>query len=135
MKKFTSKNQKIGELGEEVACKYLENKGFSIKERNYTKKWGEIDIVATKENKLYFIEVKSVSRDLNEDKKEDGKYMFRPEENMHPWKIRRLARTVGTYLIQHRIGNTEWQFDLALVYIDMHKRLARVKMVENIVLG
>ena len=135
MKKFTSQSQKIGELGENVACKFLEKKGFYIKERNYTKKWGEIDIIATKEGKLYFIEVKSVSRDLVENDKKDEEETFRPEENMHPWKIRRLARTVGTYLIHNRIGNTEWQFDLAVVSLDMHKRLTRVRMIENIVLG
>lgn len=147
MRKFTSKSQKIGELGEDVACKYLEKQGFSIKERNYTKKWGEIDVIANKEGKLYFIEVKSVSCDL-EGVNAEGESVthvtthgephqytkFKPEENMHPWKMKRLSRTVGTYLIHNRIGNTPWQFDLLVVYLDMNKRLARVKVVENIIL-
>lgn len=147
MKVFSSKSQKIGELGEDVACKYLEKHGFLIKERNYTKKWGEIDIIAIKEEKLYFIEVKSVSCDL-ENSSKDGESVthvtmhgvphqytqFKPEENMHPWKIKRLSRTVGTYLIHNRIGNRPWQFDLLVVYLDMNKRLARVKVIENIVL-
>jgi putative endonuclease len=138
MKNFTSKNQKIGELGEDVACKYLEKQGFLIKERNYTKKWGEIDIIATKEGKLYFVEVKSVSRDSdNIDVKSDDvtNVTFRPEENMHPWKMKRLSRTVGTYLIHNRIGNTPWQFDLLVVYLDMKKRIAKVKVINNVILG
>jgi putative endonuclease len=139
MKNFTSKNQKIGELGEDIACKYLEKQGFLVKERNYTKKWGEIDIIATKEGKLYFIEVKSVSRNLDQNIQQGEEYVargtFRPEENMHPWKMNRLSRTVGTYLIHNRIGNTPWQFDLLVVYLDMQKRLARVKVVENVILG
>ncbi|MDQ5971413.1 MAG: putative endonuclease [Patescibacteria group bacterium] len=138
MKNFTSKNQKIGELGEDVACKYLEKQGFLIKERNYTKKWGEIDIIATKEGKLYFVEVKSVSRDSdNIDVKSDDvtHVTFRPEENMHPWKMKRLSRTVGTYLIHNRIGNTPWQFDLLVVYLDMKKRIAKVKVINNVILG
>jgi putative endonuclease len=138
MKNFTSKSQKIGELGEDVACKYLEKHGFTIKERNYTKKWGEIDIIATKEGKIYFMEVKSVSRDLdhlNETGEDVTRGTFRPEENMHPWKMKRLSRTVGTYLIHSRIGNTPWQFDLLVVYLDTNKRLARVKVVENVILG
>ncbi|MCC6323283.1 YraN family protein [Candidatus Nomurabacteria bacterium] len=146
MKNFTSKNQKIGELGEDVACKYLEKHGFLVKERNYTKKWGEIDIIATKEGKLYFVEVKSVSRDLDNMNELTesvtsatelaGRHAtFRPEENMHPWKMRRLSRTVGTYLIHNRIGNTPWQFDLLIIYLDMNKRLARVKVVENVILN
>ncbi len=34
--------RKIGDLGETLACKYLEQKGFSVIERNYLKKYGEI---------------------------------------------------------------------------------------------
>ena len=62
MKNFTSNSQKIGQLGEDIACKFLMKHGFSILERNYTKKWGEIDVIAEKGKKLYFVEVKSVSR-------------------------------------------------------------------------
>jgi Holliday junction resolvase-like predicted endonuclease len=62
----TAKRQ-TGDIGEEVACKYLENKGFSVMERNYLRKWGEIDIIAQKDingaKRLYFIEVKTVSRE------------------------------------------------------------------------
>ena len=38
-------------------------RGFKIIERNYLKKWGEIDIVAVKNRKYYFVEVKTVSRE------------------------------------------------------------------------
>ena len=61
-KVFTSKTQQTGEIGENIAVKFLVKHGYSILERNYTKKWGEIDVIAEKEGKLYFIEVKSVSR-------------------------------------------------------------------------
>jgi putative endonuclease len=134
MKIFTSNNQKIGELGENVACTYLETHGFTVKERNYTKKWGEIDIIAEKAGKLYFIEVKSVSCATLPDFTKDEPNRKRPEENMHPWKMKRLARVVQTYLIHHRIGNTPWQFDLMLVYLQMDDRTARVKTIENIIL-
>jgi putative endonuclease len=133
MKKFTSISQKIGELGEEIACKYLESKGYSVLERNYTRKWGEIDIIASKENSLYFIEVKSKSvSDLSIiSQNETG---GRPEDNMHPWKLKRLSRVVQTYLINKRIGNTLWQFDLLVVYIDIESRKARVRKIENVIL-
>lgn len=138
MKNFTSNSQKIGELGEGVACNYLEKHGFSILERNYTKKWGEIDIIAQKNNKRYFIEVKSKSvsnLDYVYPQKEDiGNSAGRPEENMHPWKMKRLRRVVETYLISKRLGYIDWQFDLLVVYLDIEKRLARVKVVENIIL-
>jgi putative endonuclease len=133
MKNFTSTSQKIGELGEDVACKFLAKQDYSIVERNYTKKWGEIDIIARKDEKLYFIEVKSKSvSDLAI--VDQSNEVSRPEDNMHPWKLKRLSRVIQTYLIHNRIGNTPWQFDLLVVYLDIERRKARVRKIENIIL-
>ena len=133
MKNFTSNSQKIGQLGEEVACTFLMKHGFSILERNYTKKWGEIDIIAEKGDKRYFIEVKSKSVS-SLDIVSGETVTNRPEENMHPWKLKRLRRVVETYLISKRMGHIEWQFDLLVVYLDIEHRKARVKVMENIIL-
>jgi putative endonuclease len=131
MKNFTSKSQKVGQLGEEMACIFLEKHKFAVLERNYTKKWGEIDIIAEKEDKLYFIEVKSKGvSSLDVVSSETG----RPEENMHPWKLKRLRRVVETYLISKRIGHKKWQFDLLVVYLDLDNRKARVRVVDNVIL-
>ena len=131
MKNFTSDSQKIGQLGEDIACKFLVKHGFSVLERNYTKKWGEIDIIAQKNQTIYFIEVKAKQvESITYVSPETG----RPEDNMHPWKLKRLSRTIQTYLIHKRIGNTLWQFDLFVVYMDMENRKARVKVINNIIL-
>jgi putative endonuclease len=130
-KVFTSKSQKTGEIGENVACRFLMKHNFTILERNYTKKWGEIDIVAEKRNKIYFIEVKSVShnylpREVNN---------YRPEDNMHPWKLKRLSRTIQTYLLSKKIREEkEWQFDLLVVYLDLDNKKAKIKTISDIVL-
>jgi len=131
MKIFTSKKQKIGKIGEDLACKHLINKGFTILERNYTKKWGEIDIIAEKEGTIYFIEVKSSSQKSPEENEES---FFRPEENVHPWKTKRLRRIIETYLIQKRIGNTPWQFNIMIVLLNLKTRQAKIETMENIVL-
>lgn len=134
MKNFTSDSQIIGKLGEDIACKFLVKHGYSILERNYTKKWGEIDIIAQKNNHLYFVEVKSKSVSNIDQITETDFQNSRPEDNMHPWKLKRLSRTIQTYLIHKRIGNTSWQFDLLVVYLDVSRRKAKVKKVENIIL-
>ena len=144
MKIFTSQSQKIGKIGEDIAIKFLMKHDFSILETNYTKKWGEIDIIAQKNHKFFFIEVKSVSRSLvstvSENIEGDGNVIretendYQPEDNMHPWKRKRLARTVETYLISQRVGNVEWQFDVLLVYLDLKTKRARVKVIENVIL-
>jgi putative endonuclease len=134
MKNFTSNSQKIGELGEEIACKFLVKHGFSILERNYTKKWGEIDIVAQKGEKRYFVEVKSKQVDNNFDFNRLSDKENRPEDNMHVFKMKRLRRIVETYLISNRLGYEDWQFDLLVVYMNIEKRTAKVKVVDNIIL-
>jgi putative endonuclease len=133
---FTSKTQKTGEIGENIAVRFLMKHGFLIRERNYTKKWGEIDIIAEKSGKLYFVEVKSMSRlnlDMDEVSRETSE--GRPEDNMHPWKLRRLARVIQTYLLSKKIDEEmEWQVDLLVVYLDMERKTAKVKVVSDIVL-
>ena len=133
-KVFTSEIQKVGEIGENVAVKFLVKQDFLILDRNYTKKWGEIDIVAEKDDKLYFIEVKSVSR-LNLDKvSQETLDQYNPEDNMHPWKLKRMARTIQTYLSSKNLEDKEWQVDLLVVFLDLKGKNAKVKVVKDIIL-
>lgn len=128
----------IGDKGEEVACRYLETRGYRVVERNYLKPWGEIDIVAEKAKKLYFVEVKTVSRDTGKgggvgDGSRETPY--RPEDNVHPAKLRRLHRAIQTYLLDHKVPEaTEWQIDVACVYLDFETRRARVEILENVIM-
>lgn len=132
---FTSGKQKIGEIGEGVACKFLVKHNFTILDRNYTKKWGEIDIIAKKSNKLYFVEVKSVSRETLNNVIHETADRYRPEDNMHPWKIKRIARTIQTYLLSKKIpDNKEWQVDLLVVYLDLNNKKAKVRRIEDLIL-
>jgi len=117
---------KIGKIGEDTACMFLMKQGFLLVERNYWKKWGEIDIVAKKGNRIHFVEVKSVV-----DKKLGGKEenYYRPEENVHINKQKRLGRVISTY-----ISEGEWQFDIIAVYLDPDRELAKIDFLENIIL-
>ena len=140
-KVFTSETQKTGEIGENIAARFLMKHGFSVLDRNYTKKWGEIDIIAEKTNKIHFIEVKSVSRETlgtfvpKSYNDSDDRYEHRPEDNMHPWKLKRLSRTIQTYLLNKNVDeNKEWQVDLLVVYICQKEKKARIKVVSDIIL-
>lgn len=55
--------RKVGSLYEEKALLYLQENGFTILERNFRTKVGEIDIIAIKNNILRFIEVKYRNND------------------------------------------------------------------------
>lgn len=167
-----TQKQKIGDLGEGIACNYLRGKGFEIIERNYWKPWGEIDIVAEKQGITYFIEVKTVSLEnfvkdteivarettlskkfnvtcetIPDSSKEEaprGKTVetsknnviretYRPEEKLHPWKLKRLGRAVQTYILSHNIED-KWEFSAIIVYLDTKNKTAKINHIKDIVL-
>jgi putative endonuclease len=130
-----AKHNEIGELGEKIVANRLENKGYKVLDRNYRKKWGEIDIVALKDKKLYFVEVKTVSRYSVGGKFPVEVNNYRPEENLHPRKILRLKRAIQTYLLEKfRGADPEWQFDLICVFVDPSVKIAKIRYINNIVL-
>lgn len=132
-----AKHNEIGQIGESLASKYVENKGFFVIDRNYRKKWGELDIIAEKDGVIHFIEVKTVSRRSYGEK---GRFEqeinnYRPEDNMHPWKLQRLRRAIQTYLLEkYRSKEPPWQFDLACVFLDQGRRVAKMRFMENLIL-
>src|SRR3989338_7417634 len=130
----------IGQWGEELAAKFLEKKGYQIIERNFRRKWGEIDIVAFIPNvprgterlksffrgqdstsfpqggKVVFVEVKTLQTEA-----------FRPEENVTPGKQKRLIRTCELYLSSKGIDlDTEWQIDVIAILLDRYRGKASV---------
>jgi putative endonuclease len=112
----------IGQFGEDKAAEFLAQQGFKILERNYRQKWGEIDIVALKDKTVRFIEVKTVTRHPATATKDD----YEPEDNIHPWKRKRLRRAIETYLLakEEEMGDDDWQVDVIAVYLDATSRAA-----------
>jgi putative endonuclease len=130
-----ARHNETGKIGENVASNFLTKKGFLVVCRNYRRKWGEIDIVAEKDKVLHFVEVKTVSRKSFGGHFEQEINNYRPEDNMHPWKLKRLQRAIQTYLLEkYKVGEPAWQFDLACVFLDQERRVAKVRFMENIIL-
>jgi len=130
-----ARHNQTGQVGETVASNFLTKKGFEIICRNYRKKWGELDIIAEKDKVLHFVEVKTVSRESFGGHFGQEINNYRPEDNMHPWKIQRLRRAIQTYLLEkYRALVPPWQFDLACVFLDQERRVAKVRFMENIIL-
>jgi len=119
-----------GNIGEDVACLFLKNRGFEIIARNYWKKWGELDVVALKDSLLHFFEVKSVT--AHAERSFDA---HRPEDNVHGLKVRHIRKMVETYISDRGWGpDVEFHFHVLCVFMDMTARRARVKWIKDIVL-
>lgn len=123
-----------GDLGEDIACRYLRNKGHIILERNYLRSVGEIDIVSECQGVLYFIEVKSVSRSfVSCETKESDEY--RPEDNIHKDKVRRLSRAINIYLNERRVAEfVDWKIAFMTIKLDRKSKKAVVNYMVDMAL-
>lgn len=118
----------VGQTGEDIAVKHLVKLGFEILDRNYRKKWGELDIVAKKNNILHFIEVKTVSYKTNFEEN-------LPEENVHYQKRKRLERAINTYIVEKKVSyETEFQVDIISVFFKPGTKESKIRVLENVIL-
>lgn len=81
----------IGKKGEDLASKFLIQKGYKIIKRNFHSIYGEIDIIATHENSLVFIEVKTRSNTR----------FGLPIEAVTPRKIENIQKTAEYFCLQN----------------------------------
>ena len=125
-----SKRKEVGRIGESVAASFLERKGFTIVERNYRKPWGEIDLIAIKNNSVRFVEVKAVSRESLEDISREIN-TYRPEEQVHPAKLQKVARTAEMYMNSNG-DDRDYQIDVVGVFLEMKTRKARCRLFEQV---
>ncbi len=122
--------KEVGRIGEGVAATFLERKGFTIIARNYRKPWGEIDIIAEKAGVVRFVEVKAVSRENLPDVSYEMS-TYRPEEQVHPAKLKKICRTAELYMAQEG-EEREYQIDVVGVFLDMTRHKARCRLFEQV---
>lgn len=91
-----------GNLAEEKACEFLYDNGFEVVQRNFYSRFGEIDIIALKDEVLHFIEVKSAL---------DYESAI---QNITPKKLFRLIRTGDSYLKKNAL-NVDYTYDAVIV--------------------
>lgn len=136
MKKFTSQTQKIGELGEKLAEMFLVKHGFTIMERNFTCKAGEIDIICRKGDRVHFIEVKSgTNRNVTRLRGQAHETQYNPFQNISPMKIERCARTIEFWFSFHMKDvsrETKWQMDGIAVLLNPETRKVRIEYLPNV---
>ena len=117
---------KTGETGEEAARLFCIEHEYTIRERNYRKPYGEVDIVAEKDGILHFIEVKA--------SKYYPETAFAPEIRVNARKIRKLKQICETYLREMRVSqDRHWQIDVISVILNQDNTLKSIELFENAV--
>lgn len=96
----------VGAKQEQVAAKYLTEKGYEILECNFHCRSGEIDIIAKEGSYLVFIEVKY---------RKDTSRGY-PEEAVDYGKRRKITRTASFYMLKNHIpAHTPCRFDVVTI--------------------
>lgn len=115
-------NKVTGNLGESLACKYLEKQGYKILVRNFLIRGGEIDIIAQEEEFLVFVEVKTrYSHDFG-----------LPIDSITPQKIRFILKAAQFYIQKIKWGDKPYRLDAVLVDFADNKEDPKIELVKNI---
>lgn len=115
-------NQAIGLLGEEIAANYLQSSGLSIVEKNFKKRYGEIDIVAKDNDTLVFVEVKT----------RKGDRFGSPEEAITRWKLQSLIHSVNYYKLLHPELPKILRIDMVSINLSADHEVKNIKWYKNI---
>jgi putative endonuclease len=97
--------QRIGQEGEELACRELERRGYRILARRYRTRFGEIDIVCEQDQKIVFVEVKARATRAYGDASEQVTFQ----------KQRRIAAMALDYLAYSGRLDDECRFDVVAI--------------------
>lgn len=115
-------SKEFGATGEQMAARYLVDKGYVIIEHNHHNRHKEVDIIALDQGELVFVEVKTRSSD----------YFMQPEEAVNHQKRQNLIRVANQYIRYHKRSEPA-RFDvIAIVKNDKETRIKHIKNAFNI---
>jgi len=98
------KRSELGKLGEDIVSAKLQKNGFTILNRNYKKQFGEIDIIAGKNDLLIFVEVK-----MRKNPQFDLCYLVSPS------KQKKISLVAKEYIARYNHIQKVCRFDVALI--------------------
>ena len=114
--------QKLGKLGESLAAKYLQKCGYSIIERNFRVRYGEIDIIAQEGDTLIFVEVKT---------RISTKFGL-PEEAITVKKLHEIIKTAHMYTLLHHMQSMAQRVDAVAIQMNEKYTVQDIRHIENI---
>lgn len=112
-------NKQVGQAGEEFAFQYLMKKGYTLIERNYHNKFGEIDLIMKDGIITVFVEVKT----------KIGLGFGIPEEMFGRGKYERVKRMATMYLSGRDVP---CRIDMVAVVLDKDSQIVSIKHYENV---
>jgi putative endonuclease len=117
-----NRKQKIGLYGEQLAEKFLLQKGYQILDKRFQTRFGEIDLIVGKDDTIAFVEVKTRTTDA----------CGQPEESINYYKIKKMKTAAKQYTQQKDIQDKDLRLDCVAVVLNLMKKTAKLRHYENI---
>ncbi len=114
-------NKKLGDLGEDLAAKFLVRKGYEILAKKYRSKFGELDIVARDRGTLVFVEVRSRSR---------SEYGL-PQETINNAKKERLRKAAIAFQSRYGLLDYNSRFDCVAIVFGDNGRVENIELIKD----
>lgn len=115
--------QGLGRTGERLAAEELTRQGYTIIERNFRCRHGEIDLIAEDANDLIFVEVKT----------RRGTAYGLPEEAVTPRKQQKIVQVATHYLDLHDCSERSWRIDVVAVQLSSNGRFEEIRVHQHAV--
>ena len=112
-------NKIIGNYGEDCAAKFLEKNKYKIIERNFSCKFGEIDIIAKDKNILVFVEVKSRTNEM----------YGTPAMAVNYYKRKNIVKTAKYYIMKNKLQNEFCRFDVVEILLENDDN--NIRLIKN----
>jgi len=110
-----------GTKGEQLAANYLKKKGYTILQRNYRRRNGEIDIVCYDHGTIAFVEVKTRYSDT----------YGPPELSVTEAKKRQIIKVASQYVADKKIEGTSLRFDVVSIFYSPDKKYPTINLLRN----
>ena len=101
----------IGKKGERIAQEFLIDKGYKILAVNFRVRHMEIDIIASFQNLLIVVEVKT----------RQSSYLAEPHETVTKKKQLLIIKAINEYIIDHEI-DLETRFDIISIILNNNEK-------------
>lgn len=114
-------NIKLGSLGEQLAEKYLKEKGHLILEKNYRTKLGELDIIAKKDNTIIFLEVKTRTSDA----------FGAPREAVGNKKQKTIQRLSQQYILHRKLEALSFNYRFDVIEVKIVGKRYKIEHIKD----
>ncbi len=110
--------KRVGQIGENIATRLIKEQGYTILDRNYRKKIGEIDIIAEKNGTILFFEVKTAY--LREGEPKSFQWVFL-EEKITPRKQGKIRKVAMLYLNEKHVDASKISMSVGTICIAIRR--------------